>query len=203
MDTLNGVSTVLVTSLQNAGYEVLAAGDQTAPLSLGALYPTLIVLNLQMPQGNGQRLRYELRGQADVPLLVLTASAHEDDHRHSAGRVRTIMHQDSNQEQLIFGPMLLDCEARVVTVNNQPILLTPREFALLEMFVRNPGRTFSRSELLALCWGTGYNGVERVVDVHVVSLRRKLGKEHLIMTVRGVGYRLREVQENKRISAGD
>ena len=203
MDTnMNGVSTLLVDSLRNAGYEVLAASGHLAPLNVGSLHPALIVLNLQMPQSGDQQLRYELRGQTDVPLLILTASAQEERHR-LAGRVRTILQHDNNHERLVFGSLVLDCGARLVMVNAQPILLTPREFALLEVLVRNSGRAFTRGELLELCWGTGYNGVERVVDVHIVSLRRKLGKENLIMTVRGVGYRLCDLPDNRRPSSND
>jgi DNA-binding response OmpR family regulator len=111
--------------------------------------------------------------------------------------VRAILQRDSRRETLTFGSLVLDCDSHIIKVKDQPVMLTPREFALLEVLIREPGRTFSRNELLELCWGNGYNGVERVVDVHVVSLRRKLGKDHFIATVRGVGYRLRDIRESK------
>jgi len=196
MEQTTGVSTVLVDSLRNAGYEVIAAHNYLEPLNVATLQPALIVLNLHMPQNDSQHLRYELRGQTEVPLLVLTASAHENGDR-LVSRVRAILQQTSHRELLAYGPLVLDCDSHIVKVNGQPVLLTPREFALLEVLMREPGRTFSRNELLELCWGNGYNGVERVVDVHVVSLRRKMGREHLIATVRGVGYRLRDVREGK------
>jgi DNA-binding response OmpR family regulator len=196
MEDLTDVSTLLVDSLKNAGYEVVAAHDQPAWLETANIQPALIVVNLQMPQNGGQQLRYELRGQAEVPLLVLTASAHENGDRFSS-RVRAILQRDSRRETLTFGSLVLDCDSHIIKVKDQPVMLTPREFALLEVLIREPGRTFSRNELLELCWGNGYNGVERVVDVHVVSLRRKLGKDHFIATVRGVGYRLRDIRESK------
>lgn len=199
MEEMTDVNTLLIDSLKNAGYEVITTHDQPAWIEASNIQPALIVLNLQMPQNGGQHLRYELRGRAEVPLLILTASVHENGDR-LASRVRAVLQGDNHRELLTFGSLVLDCDSHIITANGQPVLLTPREFALLEVLMRDPGRTFSRGELLELCWGNGYNGVERVVDVHVVSLRRKLGKEHLIATVRGVGYRLRDIRESKQIT---
>jgi len=106
-------------------------------------------------------------------------------------RVQAILRRTGHPDRkLIYsGALILDLTAYEVRLGNQRVPLTAREFALLEVLIRNPNRVFTRADLLSRCWAVSYDGVDRVVDVHLANLRRKLGSESkMLVTVRGVGY---------------
>ena len=200
------------TLLTQAGYDVALAADGEEALALfDKLKPTLVMLDLMMPIMDGWEVLRELRSRSDVPVLMLTALNSEthqvagldkgaDDYvtkpftmRQLLARVSAVLRRAGYPAglRLVFGSLVVDLSAREVRLDDQPVPLTQREFALIEVLMRNPGRVFTRADLLARCWESGYDGVDRVVDVHLASLRRKLGKHRrLIVTVHGVGYRL-------------
>lgn len=197
--------------LSKAGYEVIAVMDGEAALEAAALHkPALVVLDLLLPgELDGWEVCRALRARSNVPILMLTSLARDDQQvaglelgaddyvtkpfspRQVVARVKALMRR-AGHPGLPFtrGPIQLDPISHSVRVNDQPVSLTGQEYALLEAFMHNPGRAFTRAELLDRCWEPGFDGVDRVIDVHLASLRRKLGTAgRLIVTVRGVGYR--------------
>src|SRR3990172_13233614 len=194
-----------------AGYEVITAADGQEALEVYETnHPALVVLDVMMPDMDGWEVLRELRARSDVPVLMLTALSRESDQLHGLeggaddyvtkpfsvhqviARVGAILRRTGyGGKTIVCGPITLDAAAHEVIVDDRLIPLTGREYTLLEVLVRNPGRAFTRDELLARCWESGYMGVDRVIDVHLASLRRKLGKRrNMISTVRGVGYKL-------------
>lgn len=201
---------MLTIYLRQANYEVVAVADGAAALPAFEQHrPALVVLDLMLPDMDGWEVCRELRTRSSVPILMLTSLS--QDHQQIAGldlgaddyvtkpfsprqliaRIRALLRRAGYTDApLTFGPVVLDPAARTVAVDDQPVALTPHEFALLEELIRHPRQTFTRSELLDRCWGPGFSGVDRVVDVHLSSLRRKLAQPNLIVAVRGVGYRM-------------
>ena len=212
VDDDEGLRLLLKMQLTQAGYDVASAADGEAGLMLfDKVKPALVVLDLMMPVMDGWEVLRELRSRSEVPVLMLTAlnsESHQvagleggaDDYitkpyimRQLLARVGAVLRRSGHAagSQIVYGPLALDLSAHEVRVDDQPLSLTQREFALLEVLMRNPGRVFTRADFLARCWESGYDGIDRVVDVHLASLRHKLGKHRrLIVTVRGVGYRL-------------
>jgi DNA-binding response OmpR family regulator len=197
--------------LSKAGYEVIAVMDGEAALEAAALHkPALVVLDLLLPgELDGWDVCRALRARSNVPILMLTSLARDDQQvaglelgaddyvtkpfspRQVVARVKALLRRAGHPGvPLTRGPIQLDPVSHSVRVDDRPVSLTGQEFALLEVFMRNPGRAFNRAELLDRCWEPGFDGVDRVIDVHLASLRRKLGAAgRLIVTVRGVGYR--------------
>jgi DNA-binding response OmpR family regulator len=156
-----------------------------------------------------------LRGASKTPILIVTARGDIEDRVRGldAGaddylvkpfsldelmaRIRSALRRSNMREdgdRLRMGDLLLDSAARTVTSNGEPVELTRREFDLLEVFMRHPGRALGRSTLLSEVWGYDFLGGSNVVDVYVRYLRRKLaggGHDRLIETIRGVGYAMR------------
>lgn len=198
--------------LTAAGYRVVEAVDGANGLELFDQHkPDLVLLDIMMPMMDGWEVLREMRTRSDVPVLMLTALSNENDQvagldggaddyvvkpftlRQLLARIRALLRRAGQTvESLECGPLTLNFSAFEVSLAGHVLPLTRREFELLEVLARHPGRTFSRAELLARCWGPEHDGVDRVVDVHMASLRRKLGRQRkLIGTVRGIGYRLR------------
>jgi DNA-binding response OmpR family regulator len=211
VDDEQPVRFLLTEHLTRAGYDVVTAADGQEGLQMFERHsPTLVLLDVMMPKMSGWAVLEALRERSDVPVLMLTARSAEvdqlagfglgaDDYvtkpfsiRQLVARVQAILRRSGRaNNKIVAGPILVDLGAHDVRVDDQLVALTKREFALLEELARNPGRAYTRTELLARCWEPGYTGVDRVVDVHMASLRRKMGKRrNLISTVRGVGYRL-------------
>lgn len=198
--------------LQKAGYEVVTASDGPSALDLAEdRRPALVVLDVMLGGDmDGYEICRVLRARSRVPVLLLTSlgadaqqitglEAGADDYvvkpfspRQVVARIRAILRRAGLVEgdRLEFGPLALNATQRRVTVNGEPVALTGHEFALLEALMRRPERIFTREDLLNQCWEASFEGTDRVVDVHLASLRRKLGPAAaLITTVRGVGYR--------------
>jgi DNA-binding response OmpR family regulator len=203
--------------LEHAGFEVTVAGDGEAALaSARGSKPDLVVLDLGLPGRDGLDVTRELRRSSNVPIVMLTARGDEADRivglelgaddyvvkpfspKELVARVRAVLRRwDSARTG---GPEMLravDLEVDVlrmrVSVGGRPIDLTPTEFQLLATLAREPGRVFTRSQLLEAIHGVAFESYERAVDAHVKNLRKKIepvpGRPRYLLTVHGVGYR--------------
>jgi two-component system, OmpR family, phosphate regulon response regulator PhoB len=214
-----GLTDVLTYNLQREGYEVLLAHDGEEGLRKAQMQlPDLILLDLMLPKMDGLEVCRELRSgerTRHIPILMLTAKAEEtdqvvgftmgaDDYVTKPFSVKVLMQRvkalqrrtDAIPEQSDLIEHLgvrIDRVRHKATVQGNDLDLTPTEFRLLECMLRQPGRAFSRAQLMDVAIGEGAVVLERTIDVHVKTLRRKLGDENeFIETVRGVGYRFRE-----------
>jgi len=203
---------------EQAGFDVLAAYDGPHGLSMALTeQPDLVVLDLMLPGMDGMDVCRELRRESDVPIIMLTARVEEadkliglelgaDDYvtkpfspRELVARSRAVLRRAQKTSQAAptetyrFGSVSFDVAARHCIVDGQVVPLTPTEFDLLNVLVRNRGRVFSRTQLLEAAHLGVYEGVERTVDVHIHNLRRKLepdpARPRYILTAFGAGYR--------------
>jgi two-component system alkaline phosphatase synthesis response regulator PhoP len=202
--------------LERAGFEVLAAHDGEAALTLARVeQPDLIVLDLMLPGVDGLDVCRRLRQESGVPIIMLTARVEEADRivglelgaddyvtkpfspGELVARVRATLrrvHGEMGPATVIrTGDLELDTAALTATVASEPVDLTPTEFHLLATLARQPGRIFSREQLLEAVHGVVFDGYDRSVDSHIKNLRRKIEpdprKPRYIHTVYGVGYR--------------
>jgi two-component system, OmpR family, phosphate regulon response regulator PhoB len=205
------------------GYETIVAADGAEGLRKAqALLPDLILLDLMLPGMGGLDVCRELRSGAKtklIPIIIITARAEETDeviglsmgaddyvtkpfsNKVLLQRVKAILRRaettpDATDVTDHLG-IRVDRMRHVVTVHDQRLDLTPTEFRLLECLIRQPGRAFTRHQLMDASIGEGSIVLERTIDVHIKTLRKKLGdlksgSPELIETVRGVGYRFRE-----------
>ncbi|MCL8206655.1 MAG: response regulator transcription factor [Actinomycetia bacterium] len=205
-------------ALEREGFEVSVAQDGWAALAEAErLKPDLVVLDLMLPGLNGFEVCRALRATSDVPVLMLTARKEESDRvqgldlgaddyvtkpfspRELAARVKAILRRVRGPERETAAEtgLVVDAERRRVLLDGQPVELTYTEFELLRVLAAHPGRVFTRDELLTRVWGADFYGDARTVDVHIRHLREKLHEDPMaprfIETVRGVGYRFREV----------
>ena len=199
-------------------FEVLEAGDGEEALDVfyNEKNIALVILDVMMPKINGWDVCREIRENSKVPIIMLTAKSEDmdkilgleygaDDYitkpfniLEVKARIKAIMRRvskrDKNQENekvIVKGEMKIDCESRRVIIGEKEINLTAKEFDLLELLAMNPGKVYSRENLLNIVWGYEYPGDARTVDVHIRTLRQKLGSAgDLIETVRGVGYKI-------------
>ena len=204
-------------NLEREGYRVRAAADGAAGYEAAKRdLPDLILLDLMLPGMDGlevcRRLRAESR-TARIPIIMLTAKGGEADRvvglemgaddyvakpfspRELVARVKAVLRRAAAPQEddgaLAAGEIQLDPGRHEVTVKGKPVTLTATEFRLLHTLMRRPGQAFSRDRLIDGAIGEDAHVVDRTIDVHVTSLRRKLGRSAtLIETVRGVGYRL-------------
>ncbi len=205
--------------LERAGFEVLTARDGETALHLARReQPDLIVLDLMLPGMDGLDVCRRLRQESSVPIIMLTARVEEvdrivglelgaDDYvtkpfspREVVARVRATLRRASGElgptTIIRAGDVELDTAALTATVAGQPVNLTPTEFQLLATLARQPGRTFSREQLLEAIHGVTFDGYDRSVDSHIKNLRRAIEPDphqpRYIQTVYGVGYRFVE-----------
>lgn len=205
--------------LKREGYQVLAAYDGLQALELAReKRPDLIVLDLMLPGTDGLAVCRTLRSEGNrVPVVMLTARSLEEDKltgldlgaddyvtkpfspRELVARVRAVLRragelQSAGLPELRCGDLAVDLVRHEVRVRGEQVSLTPREFKLLATMMRQPGRAFTRADLLDGAFGFDYDGLERTVDVHIMNLRRKIEPDpshpRYIETVQGVGYRL-------------
>lgn len=207
-----GIFEVLEYSLKAAGHDVLAAsrGAEALEKAPGA---DCIVLDVGLPDFDGFEVCRRLRKTSDVPILFLTSRSDEidrvvgleiggDDYlakpfstRELLARIKAIMRRFGNGADA--GPsngsgIQLDVERHTVTCRGRPVDLSRLEFGLLAVLLEQPGRVFTRNQLLDRAWPDGGCVTDRTVDAHIKSLRKKLPDADCIETVRGVGYRLRD-----------
>ncbi len=211
---------VLSYNLQREGYEVVVAKEGREGLRKAQmLLPDLVILDLMLPGLNGLDICRELRATprtAGISILMLTAKGEEtdqvvgfavgaDDYVTKPFSVKVLLQRikvllrrqdssDSSGDVIEAAGIRIDKRAHQVTVNEKPITLTPTEFRLLETLLKQPGRAFTRHDLMDAAVGDTIV-LERTIDVHIKSLRRKLESTgERIETVRGVGYRFQEVK---------
>jgi DNA-binding response OmpR family regulator len=203
--------------LTRAGYEVEGVGDGSEALARFAqLKPDLVILDIMLPGADGLEICKEIRKQSQVPIIMLTArdevtdkvvglEVGADDYltkpfhpQELVARAKALLRRarvEPDAPKLIrAGKLEVDLERHEVRYEQAKVQLRPKEFDLLTLLARHPGRVFQRSELLDLVWGYDFPGYTRTVDVHVQQLREKLAAagvtEPSIETVWGVGYRL-------------
>ena len=209
----------LVTAyLKPEGYEVYTAMDGQSGLKAArAFKPDLVILDLMLPGMDGLELLSRLRRESQVYVILLTAKTEETDKivglsvgaddyvtkpfspRELTARVKAALRRiqtagapGSEMRVLSFRHLRMDIDARKVSVDEEPVDLTTVEFDLLKALAENRGRVVTREQLLDKVWGGEYFGEIRVVDVHLGHVRQKLGRDDLIVTVRGVGYRFED-----------
>jgi two-component system response regulator RegX3 len=203
--------------LRKEGYEVSVA--ETGPAALEDFDRTgadLVLLDLMIPGLSGMDVCRALRHRSSVPVIMLTAKDSEidkvvgleigaDDYvtkpyssRELLARIKAVLRRGQEPEELMpstleSGPVRMDVERHVVTVNGTHIALPLKEFELLEMLLRNAGRVLTRMQLIDRVWGSDYVGDTKTLDVHVKRLRAKVEPDpanpELIITVRGLGYK--------------
>ena len=207
--------------LEQAGHAVYQAHDGPSALRAAAEFaPELVVLDWMLPGLDGLTVCRELRRGSLAPIIMLTARRDEADRVTGlevgaddyvvkpfspvelVARVRAMLrrvaldraaaHPTDGTTPLVCGTLVLDPAALTATVAGEPVTLSRREFELLSLMLRHPGRTFTRDFLIDRVWGADYEGLDRAVDTQMVRLRRKLGSfgQH-IEAVWGMGYRLR------------
>ena len=206
------IGTLLRTYLQRAGYSVVWVRSGEDALTELRRHPVrLVVLDVGLPGIDGFEVCRRIAGA--VPVIMLTARDEEPDRvaglevgaddyvvkpfspRELTARVKAVLRRAGRpaggdaHDVYELGPLRVLSAAREVTVGGAEVLLTQREFDLLEFLVRHPGQVVTRDQLLESVWGFVSPGETRTVEVHVASLRKKLGRPELIRTVRGVGYK--------------
>jgi two-component system KDP operon response regulator KdpE len=205
----------LRTSLQGAGYDVDVAASGEEALSSAALRPPdAVILDLVLPDKSGTDVARELRRWTQVPILLLSAVGDEqekvaaldagaDDYvtkpfgvEELLARLRAALRRvDPPQERVTeLGEVTVDLDRRLVTRNGEQVTLTPTEFDLLRLFVRNEGKLLTHPTILREVWGPAYGDESHYLHVYVSQLRRKLeddpARPRLILTEPGAGYRL-------------
>lgn len=203
--------------LEAEGFNVIEAADGASALDrFGASSADLVLLDVGMPSPDGFEVLRQLRRTSDVPVIMLTARSEEidrvvgltmgaDDYvtkpfspRELVARVRAVLRRRgpgiaSADEVLRFNGLTIDSARREVSIGDGLVDLSTLEFDLLAGLAVTPGRVLTRAQLLEKVWGWDYFGADRVVDVHIANLRRKLGDDaadpSFIATIRGVGYK--------------
>jgi two-component system response regulator RegX3 len=207
-------------SLRYEGYDVIAVPDGTKGLEVFRTFePDLILLDLMLPGRSGIEVCQSIRRESDVPIIILTAKGAESDKvmglsvgaddyvtkpfstPELVARLRAVLRRARTAEpvpteHLSYGDLQMNLVSRKLNVRGNPVELTRREFDLLEMFMRHPGRVFTREALLSRVWGESEFIDDRTVDDHVRWLRQKIevdpGHPVMLQTVRSVGYRFGE-----------
>ena len=205
--------------LEHAGFEVLVAGDgESAMSSVRGAKPDLVVLDLGLPGRDGLDVTREIRRTSNLPIVMLTARGDEADRivglelgaddyvvkpfspRELVARIRAVLRRTDSlggapggREVLRAADVEVDLPRMRVAVGGRPVELTPTEFELLSALVREPGRVFTRGQLLEALHGVAFESYERAIDAHVKNIRRKIepepGRPRYLLTVHGVGYR--------------
>ena len=202
--------------LEQDSFRIISANDGRAALEMVTRQqPTLIVLDLMLPEIDGWEVCRRVRAASDVPIIMLTARSDDidkivglelgaDDYltkpfnpRELVARVKAILRRTgrpavgSVPDSIVFHNLRIEPEKRLVLVDEQPVSLRMKEFDLLLTLAENPGLVFTREKLLDVVWGYDFAGETRTVDVHIAHLRHKLeAMQPVIETVWGVGYKL-------------
>lgn len=215
----DAIAEPLVDLLEREGFEV----DRvvTARAALEASAADVVLLDLGLPDGDGQQVCRELRRRSEVPIIVLTARSAEDDRvagletgaddyvvkpygsRELIARIRAVSRRagrapaattddsmNAPDGQQVIGRLEIDRRTRRVCVDGAEIACTPKEFGILGIVAEDPGSLVTRQEILDRVWGQHWYGPTKMIDVHIASLRKKLGAPDWLETVWGVGFRL-------------
>ena len=204
--------------LRRDGHKILSAGDGIRGVRLAKqAHPDLVVLDLQLPGLDGMEVCRVLREESDVPIVMITARVEEEDRlagldlgaddyvtkpfspKELAARVRAVLRRTAREvpeegpEELEYGDIKINLLRRAVYVRDTIVTVTPTEFRFLVLFMREPGRTFTREQIIDKVFGYDFEGFDRTVDAHVANLRRKIavrkGGHHYIHTIYGIGYK--------------
>jgi two-component system, OmpR family, alkaline phosphatase synthesis response regulator PhoP len=222
----SSIASFVALYLKNAGYGVRTAASGSEALNQVAHeMPSLIVLDLMLPDIDGIEVTKRIRQTSDVPILMLTARDEDvdkiiglevgaDDYltkpfnpRELVARVKSILRRatpdrrDLESETIDHGNLHVDAGRREVRVGEEEIQLAPKEFDLLWELLDHRGLVLTRDQLLERVWGYTFAGDTRTVDVHVRQLRRKLGDASPIVTVWGVGYKVSPAKDANRDTA--
>ncbi|MEQ8835005.1 MAG: response regulator transcription factor [Miltoncostaeaceae bacterium] len=209
----DAIATPLADGLRREGFEVERAA--TGAEALAAPEPDLMLLDLRLPDMDGYAVARAVRTRSRVPIIMVTARGEEvdrvvglelgaDDYvvkpfglRELIARINAVMRRvddaggaGEEADELTAGTLVLSRRSRRVRRGGEEVHLTPREFDILMMLMADPGAVVSRDELLRRLWGTTWAVQTKAIDVHISSLRRKLGSPAWVETVRGVGFRL-------------
>ncbi len=208
--------------LEHAGFAVVVAHDGKAALATArAEKPDLVVLDLGLPELDGLDVARRLRGESNVPIVMLTGRSEESDKlvglelgaddyvtkpfspKELVARVRAVLRRTerprSEAEIVRVGDVTLDVPRMRTTIADRAVDLTPTEFQLVATMAREPGRVFTRAQLLDAVHGVAFESYERAIDAHVKNIRHKLEPDpaspRYLLTVYGVGYRFAELDE--------
>jgi two-component system response regulator ResD len=222
VDDEKGMRDLIRMYLEDSGFYVdeAASGDVALEKALSGEYQ-LIILDLMLPRVDGFTICREIRKKMDIPILILTAQGDEidrvlglelgaDDYvvkpfspRELVARIKALLRRaDSGQKPvdettISYPNLFINPKSRETKVNGNSLQLTPKEFDLLLFFAKNPGRVFTREQLLEEVWGYDFYGGLRTVDTHVKQLREKITKQNYgpdyITTVWGVGYKFEAI----------
>ncbi|MGO1592626.1 MAG: response regulator [Ancrocorticia sp.] len=210
----------LAFNLSNDGYEVLTAAEGMSAVEIAASTELdLILLDLMLPGISGIEVCKRIRKHSQVPIIMVTAKDDEIDkvvglevgaddyltkpysYRELVARIRAVLRRSSAEnsdeeagEVLRVGHIEMDTGGHEVSVSGEDVQMPLREFELLELFMNNPDRVLTRSQILDRIWGLNYIGDTKTLDVHVKRIRAKIekdpGKPTVLVTVRGLGYKL-------------
>jgi DNA-binding response OmpR family regulator len=204
--------------LNRDGYRVLTASDGNDALQIAReSHPDLIVLDLMLPGMSGLEVCRTLRTESDVPIIMLTALTTDDDRltgldlgaddyvtkpfspRELAARVRAVLRRipgERGPDKVEHGALTVNFLKHEAFLEGKPLNLTPIEFKVLGALVKEPGRVFSRAQIIEKALGDDFDGFDRTIDVHILKLRRKLEPDShhpkYIKTIYGAGYKLLE-----------
>jgi DNA-binding response OmpR family regulator len=205
--------------LEHAGFSVVLAGDGTSAVQAASVRaPDLVVLDLGLPGIDGLEVMRRIRAAGPTPIVVLSARDTEldkllglelgaDDYvtkpfspRELVARVRAVLRRAERSatpaDRIAVGTLVLDVPRLRTTVDGRPIDLTATEFSILATMAHDPGRVFTRAQLLDAVHGVAFEAYERAIDAHVKNIRRKLepdpARPRYLLTVYGVGYRIAE-----------
>jgi DNA-binding response OmpR family regulator len=206
------IAAPLIRGLERNGFSVTHAA--TGNDALEATGAELVLLDLGLPDLDGTEVCRRLRARSDVPIIVVSARSEEvdrvvllelgaDDYivkpfgsRELVARIRAVARRlgpgREGTDVVSVGALTIDTRSRRVAVDGTPIELTPKEHDLLVFLATEPGTVFTRQRILESVWDPHWYGPTKTLDVHVASLRRKLGDPNWITTVRGVGFRLED-----------
>ncbi|HEY4688036.1 MAG TPA: response regulator transcription factor [Anaerolineae bacterium] len=210
---------VLRAYLEQGGYRVVTAFDGQEALTLFRHEkPDMVILDLNLPKIDGLDVCRTIRKESNTPVIMLTARVEEADRliglelgaddyvvkpfspREMVARVRAVLRRSQAAPQpphtIVAGDVTLDLDRHTVSAGGQPVELTPTEFNLLTAMASQPGRAFSRMDLLDAAQGETFEGYERTIDVHIRNLRQKLERDpkhpERILTVYGIGYKFND-----------
>lgn len=215
----DAIAEPLVRGLEREGFKTTRVANGRD--ALGSAPSDIILLDLGLPDIDGYEVCRLLRSQSDTPIIILTARGDEidrvvglelgaDDYivkpfgfRELIARIRAVTRRATTSlseepdvdhaEKLTYGPLEIDTRSRRVRMIGRNIALTRKEYDVLRLLASDPGMIRSREEILEEVWDAHWYGPTKTLDVHIASLRKKLGDPGLIETIRGVGYRLRDL----------
>ena len=216
VDDDSTIRDIEVYTLTQTGFDAKGFADGISMLeALKTEKPELIVLDIMLPGKDGVEVLKEIRSNPEtrkIPVIMATAKGTEmdkiqgldtgaDDYlvkpfgvMEMVSRIKAVLRRcepDEKEEMLSIGEITLSDKEHLVTVNGEKVVLTFKEFEILKLFMSNPGIVFSRDKLLSEVWGIDYLGESRTVDMHIKTLRQKLGDAGTIIeTVIGVGYKM-------------